>query len=285
MNTSIIPLKRCNCCKQYKPLSEFHKSTRDKDGYKPDCKQCRRKASEVYRRGLGERPKDRVYGDLKQCTKCGAFKLPTVEYFVSDIRNARGIGGECRECKRARSSLYNQTDERRAYARAYYHQNRKYSPHDIEYRRIYRESTKPQQRLTLKRHRTTEKFKAKQRTRIHQRRARKNALPATFTHKHWRLSVDYFHGCCAVCGKQLRDLWGTSRAELDHWIPLSDPHCPGTIPTNILPLCGGIDGCNPTKREHLPDVWLATRFGRSEAARILQRVNVYFDWIVKQPIT
>lgn len=33
--------KRCTCCKQSKPLSEFHKRTLSRDGLAARCKPCR----------------------------------------------------------------------------------------------------------------------------------------------------------------------------------------------------------------------------------------------------
>ena len=33
--------KRCTHCGKVKPLSEFHRNKRSRDGYRPDCKQCR----------------------------------------------------------------------------------------------------------------------------------------------------------------------------------------------------------------------------------------------------
>lgn len=113
------------------------------------------------------------------------------------------------------------------------------------------------------------------------REARKRELPDTFTVEQWQFALNYFNGCCAVCGRQLHDLFGTHTAAADHWIPLSyeGEDNPGTVATNIVPLCHGEDGCNNSKRNLLPDVWLVSKFGKRDAVVILARVNTYFDSI------
>ncbi|MEE9354787.1 MAG: hypothetical protein V3U75_04280 [Methylococcaceae bacterium] len=45
-----IITKRCFDCKKNKPLTEYHKNCATKDGYQDDCKCCRNKRSEDYRK-------------------------------------------------------------------------------------------------------------------------------------------------------------------------------------------------------------------------------------------
>ena len=78
------------------------------------------------------------------------------------------------------------------------------------------------------------------------RRARKQAKPETFTQEDWRFALEYWQHSCAVCGKQQGFWWNL---QADHWIPISDPESPGTVATNIVPLCGGMTGCNQSKRK------------------------------------
>jgi hypothetical protein len=63
----------------------------------------------------------------------------------------------------------------------------------------------------------------------------------------------------------------------DHWIPLASPDCPGSIPTNIVPLCHGEGGCNNSKGKHNPVEWLDRRFGKRKAKQVLARILAYFD--------
>lgn len=108
------------------------------------------------------------------------------------------------------------------------------------------------------------------------RRARKHSLPDCFTLADWQRALEYFNGCCAVCGRQLNDLFGEHTAAMDHWIPLSSPDCPGTVPTNIVPLCHGVGGCNNSKSNSEPVKWLEWKHGKRKARQIERRINEYF---------
>lgn len=108
----------------------------------------------------------------------------------------------------------------------------------------------------------------------HRRKARKRSLPNTLTEQDIQHALDYFGNCCAVCGRQLNGFWHTGA--LDHWIPLNSPDCPGSIPTNELPLCHGLDGCNNKKGDRDPVEWLISRYGKRKASIILTQINVYF---------
>jgi hypothetical protein len=110
-------------------------------------------------------------------------------------------------------------------------------------------------------------------------RARANNLQASLTEADWEFALDYFHHACAVCGRQLTDLFGDTVAALDHWIPINDssPDNPGTVATNIVPLCHGFNGCNNSKCDRDAEQWLIERFGKVKAKRISARVNAYFD--------
>ena len=104
---------------------------------------------------------------------------------------------------------------------------------------------------------------------------RKRSLPNTFTREDWQRALEYWDYRCAVCNRP-RGLWHTLTA--DHWIPLNSPDCPGTIPTNLIPLCHGQDGCNNSKSGRLPDVWLDKKLGKRKAAEKRAEIEAYFAW-------
>jgi len=122
-----------------------------------------------------------------------------------------------------------------------------------------------------------EKVRERGRVYSQRRRARKANLPNTLTTAEWQYATDYFHGCCAVCGRQPKDLFKTRRVSADHWIPLTKGG--GTTADNIVPLCSGEDGCNNRKGNKDPEVWLAQQFSKHEAKKILQRINAYFELV------
>jgi hypothetical protein len=107
----------------------------------------------------------------------------------------------------------------------------------------------------------------------HTRRARKLGLPDTFTVTERAFMLQYWHHACAACGNQ-EGLWWTLAD--DHWIPIASPDCPGTIATNMLPLCHGEGGCNNMKQAQEPEEWLLSRFKPTHAKRILAAVKAYF---------
>lgn len=94
---------------------------------------------------------------------------------------------------------------------------------------------------------------------------------------------EYFDGCCAICGR-LPSFWHILAQE--HWIPITDPRLdnPGTVVGNMLPMChsrkDGENGCNNSKSNKDPIVWLVEKFGKRKARRILERIEAYFEWVL-----
>jgi len=111
-----------------------------------------------------------------------------------------------------------------------------------------------------------------------QRKAKKRSLPSTLTAEEQAFCRAYFHYACAVCGNEEGFRWLIA---LDHWIPLDSSACPGTIATNMIPLCHGIGGCNNSKGTKEPGAWLVERCGTRKATAILKRINAYFA-VVRQ---
>lgn len=151
---------------------------------------------------------------------------------------------------------------------------------DAEYQREYRRGekyrvyiTEYEQRPNVRRRRHAQWIK---------RETLVRSLPYDFTPDMWQRALDYFNGVCPACGRQFVDLFDERTAHADHWIPLSSPDCPGTVPTNIIPLCGGIDGCNQSKGYKDPIEWLTWKFGKRRAREILKRIEAYFEWVKAQ---
>ena len=94
------------------------------------------------------------------------------------------------------------------------------------------------------------------RARVHwkNRRARKLRLPNTWTFTAAQNALTHWGNSCAACGGSFA---GVS-VHWDHWIPLIDPNCPGTVAGNMVPLCGS---CNLTKNRRDALKWLIDRFG------------------------
>jgi hypothetical protein len=107
--------------------------------------------------------------------------------------------------------------------------------------------------------------------------ARKRALQDTFTVAEHDFMLAYWSHVCAVCGNQEGFAWTLAA---DHWIPVSNPESPGTVATNMLPLCHstktGAMGCNNSKSGKNGAIWLVERFGARKGARILKAIQTYF---------
>lgn len=112
--------------------------------------------------------------------------------------------------------------------------------------------------------------------RVNRYRIRKRSLPNTITAEDRRRAMEYWHGCCAICGRP-PGLWHT--VVLDHWVPLSHPDCPGTLRTNMIPMCHGNDGCNNHKHAKAPDRWLRENFSKRRADRKLEEIQYFFRWM------
>ena len=110
------------------------------------------------------------------------------------------------------------------------------------------------------------------------RKARARGLPDTFMPAHEQFCRQYFHYACAVCEQEEGF---TFTLALDHWIPLSSPTCPGTVASNIVVLCHGEQGCNNSKQDKDPSIWLLRKFGKHKAATILKKIEAYFAVVLK----
>lgn len=106
------------------------------------------------------------------------------------------------------------------------------------------------------------------------RRARIRKLPDTMTQRDIEKCLAYFGHRCATCDRP-QGFWHT--LAMDHWIPLSSPECPGTVPQNMIPLCHGIGGCNNAKHDKDPREWLVVTFGKRKATKIEKQIRAYFD--------
>jgi hypothetical protein len=106
-----------------------------------------------------------------------------------------------------------------------------------------------------------------------QRLEREQGLCHSFSVSDWDYAVEYWRHACALCGAP--DGFWLCLAQ-DHWIPVADPTCPGTVPWNILPLCHGRWGCNNGKGKKSGEQYVQERFKPKEAAKKLQAIEAFF---------
>lgn len=226
----------------------------------------------------------------KRCTgPCGRELPATTEFFNRHKKGKYGLRAICKMCSRAKHALYRyeHREQRRAYVEAHREEIR-------EYRRTYyaehREKAKSYNAAYHSAHRKemlayavrrrernpgriTPERRASFRAGWHRRRARKLALPNMFTASDLQRAHEYWGGLCPCCGKQVYDLFGEIKPHADHWIPLTSPDCPGTVPWNMLILCSR---CNLSKNNKEPRTWVIEKFGKRQGAAILKRIDEYF---------
>lgn len=209
----------------------------------------------------------------KICYKCGQEYPATTEFFHANKTKTDGLTGRCKPCARAYQHEHYQANREkrqeqiRAYTQANQEKTREYRQ---QYYQVNREKVNEKHRAYYQVNREAS------RVRLVRRRARKRSLLDTFTLEQWRTCLEYFHHTCAVCGSQLRDLFGNIEPHADHWIPLSSDECPGTVADNMVCLCSE---CNRSKFAKPPEQWLIEKFGKRKALQILERVNAYFEWV------
>lgn len=292
-STPEVPLKQCSrktdCVHPERQGDGWLPATTDyfardrsrKSGLQPRCKACHKKYDD-------ERREQRLqyYQDNREYI-LERRKRYHRKHREREVAYSRRWHRENRErsLEYYRRYYRENIEQRRAAGRAAYWENR-------EQRRVYNQqwyqNNLPKVRAYYRANREKFRERGKRRTPEQKRlikqryRARKTGLPDTFTKEEWARALDYFHGCCAVCGRQLNDLFGEHTAAMDHWIPLSSSECPGTVATNMLPLCHGLDGCNNAKAGRMPEEWLNERYGRRKAKQILERITAYFKWAEEQ---
>jgi hypothetical protein len=215
----------------------------------------------------------------EKCIHPDGPELPaTREYFYGAKRIKSGLSSYCKKCSSSRVCEWarNNRDKNNANKQRWRANNReRYLEKSRGYtRKMIQKNPEKARRLTRDWHRA---HPEKLRIYTHQRRARKRSFPDTLTVEQWQRAISYFHGCCAACGRQANDLFATHFLAMDHWIPLNSPDCPGTVVTNIIPLCNGQGGCNNSKHDKEPLEWLIWKFGKRKAKVILQRIQGYFD--------
>lgn len=294
-------LKLCSKCGRELPADEIHFYRRKGVFFSP-CKEC-----QGGHFGFSRRTPIPTREGYRVCTKCGLELELSPDNFYKNGGKRTGFNSECKACHDKKSVEWNRAhrEKHREYNKRWKQDNlekvkenkRKWTKanpdkiREMNRRNIERNREKRYQSTELWRRGNPEKIREstrrwrlknteKMRVNDNNRKARKRSLPDTLTKKEWQYAVDYFNGCCAVCGRQANDLFGTHTLAADHWIPLTSPNCPGTVAINIVPLCHsrevGAGGCNGSKHNSDPVVWLQNKYPK-KWRKILTRIENYFE--------
>lgn len=286
MTNSSNSVKRCPKCENIYPATPeyFHRRRGTIDGLQRKCITCHDQDLQDVSAGQEKTKRDyrhvvipQVPDGYKFCKHCENILPATLEYFHRDSSKLDGFHGICAECRCNKGKKWRaeNPEESAAQHRANYENNRK---RIIENVRRYTERHK-EERAAYEREYWQKNVDKRQAKHV-RRKAAKKRLPNTFTAQDWERCLDYWEHRCAVCGRAADE---TTVLSPDHWIALTDPRedNPGTVPTNIVPLCGslkgGRNGCNNSKHKRNAVTWLIEKYGEDEAQIILERIRAYFE--------
>lgn len=257
----------------------------------------------------------------KCCSKCGKSLPNTADYFYRQASNPTGLNTECKLCKRAydkqwlidnptKKSIYDK-QYRQTHSEQLKTTKQQYRIDNAEYLSLYfhnhhilnRDERNNKTSIWRKKHpENNRKYIRDNREHIRicrikrykenpeitkianmRRKTRINGLPSRFTVSDWQRCLEYWDNKCCICGRS-PDFWHVLAKE--HWIPVTSKRFdnPGTVTTNILPMChskkgvlSGDESCNNKKGNKDPIEWLYSVYDDVEALRIISAINLYFD--------
>jgi hypothetical protein len=227
---------------------------------------------------------------LKCCTACRESFPATATYFQPYPRGKHGVVSECRPCRLARKRKDWARDAERlnAQRRADPGKRRtqfqawiaRHPDYWVKWYATHQEEVlaRAQQRYDA----NPTKYRAQGLRAAQRRQERLEALPYLLTEAQRQAALTYWGGCCAICsaapGEQGKAL------AFDHWIPLADDDCPGTVAWNMVPLCDGRHGCNTRKHDCKPLVFLRRYYhgDMQQAEDTLHTIETFFIWVKDQ---
>ncbi len=250
------------CGNEYPLTADFFQPAKGyKYGFNTQCRNCRRKDARNY---------PSTKSDKKKKSKSEHAKRPDVikrrndrrreryakdfefrEYVLTSSKKTRIKNPEVTKAKKA-DEYKRHKDRYKASMRKYYLENR-----DIFIERARKQKPNPVSVIV----------------RAERRLARKRALPDTLTKEQWLYCLEYFNHQCIVCGRLFDK---HHKANMDHWIPLKNPKCLGTVANNIVCLCGK---CNTSKASRDAELWLMDFYPLEKVSQIMERVGTYFELI------
>lgn len=249
-----VEVKSCARCGTAKPLNCFHRHHSCPDGFRNTCKSCRKAMEAAYLSSSEYKEKRRSY-----------LSKPEVRARNGSLRKNPSRLNKKREYDSSRKVLdrkahLRSTPEAKR-ARREYNKSYNAQPHvkAREAERWQRKMSCP--RYSARRRVAVMAYKKSQAGRASivrcdaRRRSKKASMATNWTCMHQRAALLIWDSKCVACRRELPSI---SDVTWDHWIPVSAPHCPGTVPSNMVPMCLS---CNSSKGARDAHAWLLSRFG------------------------
>lgn len=302
--------KQCSKCGEIKEVSEFHRASSSKDGWRSQCKLCVAEAA-----GWSYRPKEHLPEGQKRCTTCKQIMPATSEWFKVQKKSPDGLGTICKACAAAYSRQYHRDnldkrhiynkrrywsnrDEERAKSRKWYQQNKqRHRAAAKAWHEANRDHVRAMERkrYLAKREQYVEKtrrwrvenqdrYRAYNRKWAEENPEKVNAImKAKDTRRRARIrslpytfTTNQWELCLSYWGNKCAVCESNEVIHADHWIPLINPKSPGTIAENMICLCGK---CNRTKQARDAKVWLIDKLGEQAAMQKLAEIEAYFEYV------
>lgn len=267
MNDSTIPQKRCTTCQQFFPATSeyFTRSKSTKDGLYTKCKKCKQAKNRDWwkdnAKDISVRRKEaypeRREGRIKYHKE---WRTKNRDKYLAKKRADYWADPEADQAK-SRAWREAHPDWKKNYDKEYFE---KHKPKIQLYKQEWAANNRP--RINEKRRTQYAEDPHGRRLSGLKREARKRNLPDNFTVDDWQLCLSHFSGC-AVCGAQ-------EVLQADHWIPLANAECLGTVPHNMVPLC---KSCNFSKQDAPARQWLEWKYGGEEGKRIFDKVTYFLS--------
>lgn len=266
--TDETPMKRCSKCKKWFLATEDHFYPRkdSRDGLRNECKACKNNSAKERRRlyAITHQSDAEIVVHMKRCSRgdqcahpMGCWQPATEIYFTKNIGTRDGFHTQCKACKRV-SAQNDRKNNAATIAKRTHRWRQANRKRTREYKSAWRRAHPVENRV--QRHIAN-----------HRRLARSRSLPNTFTSADWDRVLQHF-GACVYCGAVV------DTYHADHFIPLSSPNCPGSVPQNMVCAC---PSCNVSKHNREPRAWLRGKFGNDEAELILARIIAFFSLLTE----
>lgn len=284
--------KLCRKCCVMKPYADFPRDPSREDGYYPWCKACRARAYSKHAEASNERRKQ------KRLVNPDESKAKQKAYRDANLEKARRQAKD--KCVKNKEKILEQAAAWRAKNKAKVKlANRKNYEKNKESRKLDRKAyyiaNKKQCLLAAKRwsranidrvRKWQQQWREKNRDRLREyykknkgmflasnlrRRTRQRSLPFDFTRSDMAFGFEFWGGACAICGTPFGLI---EKCHWDHWVPLTNRDCPGTIPANMLPLCAG---CNLGKSDSEGNGFLTRILGSKKACTKSKQISKFFS--------
>lgn len=241
--------KVCHQCQLEKPIYEFHRHVREKDGYRRICKQCRAQ-KEGFRYVKPAPP------GYQWCRKCDTLYPASLEHFYWNSSKSR-LYASCKTCHYARTRNWQKANLEFWYSLnrqwALLHPDKKsegWQKWKVNHPEVYA--------ANLARHKVTvkiwnsnnpERVKSTKKKAKAKRRALLANAPGFHTAADIRQLYEDQEGLCGYCGIRLPNNY-----HLDHMQPLSRGG--SNWPDNLCLTC---PDCNLSKSSKTVDEWVSVR--------------------------